>query len=75
MSEHKNRLEKINELDISALSVTAIDGFLLIQKENCFLLLDEQFECVIKEQYNAEGSKKYKVIKIAENKNKFLLKT
>lgn len=31
-TEHKNRLEKINELDISAFSVTPIRNFLLIQK-------------------------------------------
>lgn len=48
-ASNKNQLEKINELDIKALFVRPFKDFLLIRKPDSYLLLDAEFECVMRE--------------------------
>lgn len=48
VAEKKNSMEKINELDISALSLTPIGHHLLLKKETSYLLLDDNFECIMR---------------------------
>ena len=48
-TNNKNRLEKINELDIRAISLQPYKEFLLVRKPDSFLLLDADFECVMRE--------------------------
>lgn len=54
------------------MSVTPINDFLLIKKEASFLLLDSDFECLMKEETKADDTN-YKVIPVSGSK--FLLKT
>lgn len=68
----KSRLEKINQLDISVLSLKIYKNYLLVKKESSFLLLDEEFECVMREDID-EDDKEYKIVPYSENG--FLLKT
>lgn len=71
-TELKNRLQKINELDIAALSVSPFRDYLLVRKETSFLLLDADFECIMREEASP-NDKNYKILEV--NNDKFLLKS
>jgi hypothetical protein len=49
-SEHKSVLHKVAELDLDALSVAPLSSHLLIRKRGCFLLLNSDFECVMRDE-------------------------
>ena len=59
-------------MDITAISVTPFRDYLLIKKDTSFLLLDADFECIMREDAN-QNDKNYKILEVSNDK--FLLKS
>ena len=45
----KNRLEKINEIEMTILYAQPFEDYLLVRKDDSFILYDKEFDLVMKE--------------------------
>ena len=66
-SNHKNRLEKIHELEVAVSFIYPFDNFIIMKKEASILIYDRDFDLVMKEEEDQDVSN-YKILKVSDKK-------
>lgn len=66
-SNHKNRLEKVHELEVAVSFIHPFDSFIIMKKEASILIYDRDFDLVMKEEED-ENITNYKILKVSDRK-------
>ena len=66
-SSHKNRLEKVHELEVAVSFIHPFDSFIIMKKEASILIYDRDFDLVMKEEED-ENITNYKILKVSDRK-------
>lgn len=66
-SSSKNRLEKVQELEIGVSFVYPLNDYILVKKDDAFIVYDADFDLLIKEEEPVDLVD-YRVMKIDENR-------